>query len=177
MLKQKKSKLSGFTIIEVMIVLAIAGLILLIVFLAVPALQRSAHNTSAKNDVSSVLAGVNEYVNNNNGIVPKGEGSGIGLLGSNVGWIGNSESACAGNSPTDNCAQVKVGFYDPSNIDTYVVAPGANTPTPTSNSKVYIYYGAICLASGTAATTTGATARDYAAVYLLEGGAKECTAS
>ena len=37
--KLKKSDKDGFTIIEVMIVLAIAGLILLIVFLAVPALQ------------------------------------------------------------------------------------------------------------------------------------------
>jgi prepilin-type N-terminal cleavage/methylation domain-containing protein len=36
---------TGFTIIEVMIVLAIAGLILLIVFLAVPALEREARNT------------------------------------------------------------------------------------------------------------------------------------
>ena len=35
-------KESGFTIVEVMIVLAIAGLILAIVFIAVPALQRNA---------------------------------------------------------------------------------------------------------------------------------------
>jgi prepilin-type N-terminal cleavage/methylation domain-containing protein len=37
--KQKRQQ--GFTIIEVLIVLAIAALILLIVFLAVPALQRN----------------------------------------------------------------------------------------------------------------------------------------
>ncbi|HPW47952.1 MAG TPA: prepilin-type N-terminal cleavage/methylation domain-containing protein, partial [Candidatus Saccharibacteria bacterium] len=36
-----KKDQKGFTIIEVLIVLAIAALILLIVFLAVPALQRN----------------------------------------------------------------------------------------------------------------------------------------
>lgn len=69
-----KSKLQnnqkGFTIIEVLIVLAIAGLILLIVFLAVPALQRNSRNTQMKNAVSSVLGGINEYASNNNGSLP-----------------------------------------------------------------------------------------------------------
>jgi prepilin-type N-terminal cleavage/methylation domain-containing protein len=40
MSKKLSKKEKGFTIIEVMIVLAIAGLIMLVVFLAVPALQR-----------------------------------------------------------------------------------------------------------------------------------------
>ena len=45
MLNRTKKHRSGFTIIEIMIVLAIAGLIMLIVFLAVPALQRASRNT------------------------------------------------------------------------------------------------------------------------------------
>lgn len=65
---QKQEK--GFTIIEVLIVLAIAGLILLIVFLAVPALQRNSRNTQYKNQVSTYLGAVNEWMNNNNGIPP-----------------------------------------------------------------------------------------------------------
>lgn len=72
--KQQKgpvlSKSKGFTIIEVLIVLAIAGLIMLIVFLAVPALQRNSRNTQYKNQVSSYLGAVNEWMNNNNGQVP-----------------------------------------------------------------------------------------------------------
>jgi prepilin-type N-terminal cleavage/methylation domain-containing protein len=60
----------GFTIIEVLIVLAIAGLILLIVFLAVPALQRNSRNTQRKNDVQNILGGLSEYVNNNSGQLP-----------------------------------------------------------------------------------------------------------
>ena len=68
--KQLKKKQEGFTIIEVLIVLAIAGLILLIVFLAVPALQRNSRNTQAKSAAASVLAVVNEYTANNNGSMP-----------------------------------------------------------------------------------------------------------
>lgn len=69
--KNQKSKASaGFTIIEVLIVLAIAGLILLIVFLAVPALQRNSRNTAIKNDVQNVIGGVAEYSGANNGALP-----------------------------------------------------------------------------------------------------------
>lgn len=70
-MKRQLNKLNqGFTIIEVLIVLAIAGLILAIVFLAVPALQRSSRNTSIKNDAAGVLAGVNDYIANNGGALP-----------------------------------------------------------------------------------------------------------
>lgn len=68
--KLKKTNAKGFTIIEVMIVLAIAGLILLIVFLAVPALQRNSRNTQIKNDAGSVAGGISAYESNNAGAVP-----------------------------------------------------------------------------------------------------------
>ena len=68
-LKDDRSS-QGFTIIEVMIVLAIAGLILLIVFLAVPALQRNARNTTLKSDASAVAGGITEFVSNNDGSQP-----------------------------------------------------------------------------------------------------------
>lgn len=70
MLSNIKKRTEGFTIIEVLIVLAIAGLILLIVFLAVPALQRNSRNTQRKNEISSILGAVNEYANNNSGALP-----------------------------------------------------------------------------------------------------------
>jgi len=67
---RKDGSSEGFTIIEVLIVLAIAGLILLIVFLAVPALQRNARNTTRKNEVAAILGAVNEWSNNNSGSLP-----------------------------------------------------------------------------------------------------------
>jgi prepilin-type N-terminal cleavage/methylation domain-containing protein len=60
-----KSKQEGFTIIEVLIVLAIAALILLVVFLAVPGLQRSQANNSAKNDATKISAAITSYLSNN----------------------------------------------------------------------------------------------------------------
>lgn len=79
MLTQLRKRKEGFTIIEVLIVLAIAGLILLVVFLAVPALQRNSRNTSLKNDVQNVLGGVAEYQNVNSGASPTGV-SGTGTV-------------------------------------------------------------------------------------------------
>lgn len=52
----------GFTIIEVMIVLAIAGIILLIIFLAVPALRRSARNYERRTDAGNVAAAISTYM-------------------------------------------------------------------------------------------------------------------
>ena len=66
----KKSREQGFTIIEVLIVLAIAGLIILIVFLAVPALQRNSRNTSRREDASHLVGLVNEFIANNGGTLP-----------------------------------------------------------------------------------------------------------
>jgi len=76
----------GFTIIEVLIVLAIAGLILLIVFLAVPALQRNSRNTQRKEDAAKALAAVVEWSNNNNGVMPTtGVQQGEALANANLG--------------------------------------------------------------------------------------------
>src|SRR3990167_8506426 len=111
----QKKQSGGFTIIEVMIVLAVAGLIMLIVFLAVPALQRNSRNTQMRSDAASVLAGVNEFITNNNGSLPMTasvlvEGSGNVVI-----------TGAAGSNPTD--AKVRSGitvgwaadFDDPSN--------------------------------------------------------------
>jgi prepilin-type N-terminal cleavage/methylation domain-containing protein len=69
MFSKLKKQTEGFTIIEVLIVLAIAGLIMLIVFLAVPALQRNARNTQRNNDAATIAAGVNDCLANKNGQV------------------------------------------------------------------------------------------------------------
>ena len=57
-LKLKKRK-SGFTIIEVVLVLAIAGLIFLMVFLALPALQRSQRDALRKRQAAMYIEAFN----------------------------------------------------------------------------------------------------------------------
>ncbi len=57
--KIKQNK--GFTIIEVVLVLAIAALIFLMVFVALPTLQQSQRDTERKNDAGIVSAAVTNY--------------------------------------------------------------------------------------------------------------------
>ena len=67
----KKHKLNyGFTIIEVVLVLAIAGLIFLMIFLGLPALQRSQRDTARKSWSSNLIANLENARANNKGSIP-----------------------------------------------------------------------------------------------------------
>ena len=65
----------GFTIIEVVLVLGIAGLIFLMVFVALPALQRSQRDTQRREDVTKLVSAVKDYQSNNRGALPSGTGT------------------------------------------------------------------------------------------------------
>src|SRR5215207_5569821 len=95
----QKRKDSGFTIIEVLIVLAIAGLILLVVFLAVPALQRNARNTTRREDTGNVLSAVTEYVANNGGTLPAVQAT-----------LGTGSTATLGAAGSNTVA-ISLGYY------------------------------------------------------------------
>lgn len=71
MLKRKTNSRRGFTIIEVVLVLAIAGLIFLMVFLALPALQRSQRDTERRNKLGEFKTQIVQYQSNNRGRVPQ----------------------------------------------------------------------------------------------------------
>lgn len=66
----KESK-KGFTIIEVVLVLAIAGLIFLMVFIALPALQRNQRDTQRRNDYSMLSSAITTYSTNNGGKITR----------------------------------------------------------------------------------------------------------
>jgi prepilin-type N-terminal cleavage/methylation domain-containing protein len=140
----------GFTIIEVLIVLAIAGLIILIVLLAVPALQRNSRNTQRKNDVSAIGGAFSEYVNNNGGQVPT-----AAQFTANV--LPNS----------------KLSFYAAGSVrlnpQTSPAVPSTNVPAAGANDVMELYTDAKC-ADATTATATGATARSVIALYRVETG-------
>ncbi len=70
MTKQQFNTKRGFTIIEVVLVLAIAGLIFMMVFLALPALQRSQRDTQRRDNMSEVTSQLQQYQSNNRGAVP-----------------------------------------------------------------------------------------------------------
>lgn len=151
--KLQKEKRNGFTIIEVMIVLAIAGLIMLIVFLAVPALQRSSRNTQRKNESSQVVGSIADYVSNNNGTLP-------------------TSQATLNTAISD----AKLSFYTSANvyfggttgaIPTTATNGGNGNATTLTTEDMIFFSGAVC--SGTTATRTGASNRSYALVYAVEG--------
>ena len=63
----------GFTIIEVSLVLAIAGLIFLMVFIALPALRSSQRDTERKEAVTLLIDAIKKYQSNNRGALPSTE--------------------------------------------------------------------------------------------------------
>ena len=65
-----KQSEKGFTIIEVVLVLAIAGLIFMMVFIALPALQRSQRDSQRKNDLSRAITAIANYSSSNRGSLP-----------------------------------------------------------------------------------------------------------
>lgn len=143
-----KSK-SGFTIIEVVLVLAIAGLIFLIVFLAVPALQRSQRDTQRKSDISRFMAQINAYQSNTRGNVP----------------AQNAVGAFVTSYLTSNGDQ----FADPQS-DSYTIAQGAGT-IPAVGTIRYAT-SARCATDGS--ITGGGTPRQVAASVGLETGGAYC---
>lgn len=148
--KLQKRKENGFTIIEVLIVLAIAGLIMLVVFLAVPALQRNSRNTTRKNDVSSLLGAYSEYVNNNGGAVP---------------------ATCDGDDTTCFVKDAKLSHYDNTTATgvTFTKNTAAASPAAVTNlDQVRIYSYTKCAASGGGTTTTNASSRNIVALYAVE---------
>lgn len=69
-LRERLKNQRGFTIIEVVIVLAIAGLIFAVVFIAVPQLQAAQRDQARNNEMGRLDAAINQYQSNNNGELP-----------------------------------------------------------------------------------------------------------
>ena len=114
-----KNNKKGFTIIEVVLVLAIAGLIFLMVFLALPALQRSQRDTQRKNDASRLRAAITDYTSNNRGSLPFDD------QGLKSNFITNYvlKGGSTFNDPTTNSQYtVTVGTGKPSGIGSMLVS-------------------------------------------------------
>lgn len=123
MFTKVKNQEKGFTIIEVLIVLAIAGLIMLVVFLAVPALQRNSRNTQRKADVQALLGAISEYQSNNNGSMP------------------TTSAQVTGNA--------RLGFYATTEV---TFASGATLTTASPQNVVDIRTGVKCNGGGVTTT-------------------------
>lgn len=143
----------GFTIIEVLIVLAIAGLILLLVFQTIPTLQRSSRNSQRNEDVAAILQAVSHYELNNSAKFP---------------------SSCA--STELNCSTtLTLHQYNAStDIQFFPMDIAGQIPPPSATiGSVQLHHFYQC--SGGSATSVGAGSRDIVALYAVETGSGGAT--
>lgn len=161
------NKTKGFTIIEVVLVLAIAGLIFLVVFLALPALQRGQRDNQRKQDLSKFMSQVTAYSSNNQGQLPAYNQSGATANTSWATFVGNYLTV-GGTS-----------FADPTNGSTYAVtqqaaSTGAGLPTGVTAGNIFTYPGLTCANVSGGTGTVSITSRTLAAVIYQEQGGYYC---
>lgn len=72
-MKAKIERNKGFTILEVVLVLAIAGMIFLMVFIALPQMRRSQRDAERRDDMMLFVEAVKKYQTNNRGILPQSQ--------------------------------------------------------------------------------------------------------
>ena len=148
----------GFTIIEVALVLAIAGLIFLVVFLALPALQNSQKDTARKQDVGRVVSALESYATDHQGALPTPSGSGA--------WCSPN-----GSGGSDFCSYVnKIGTEVAGTWITTIISDGVTTEElPGKNINVFI--GLLCPSNANAGN---ATSSDAAVAVRLSNGTQYC---
>ncbi len=184
--KDNETGLGGFTIIEVVLVLAIAGLIFLMVFIALPALQRAQRDTQRRDDMARLGTALTNYQTNNNGRLPNDTGDSLihcSPTKSTVKELKDKGSSCDfvlkylnSSTATDDSESE---FVDPTG-DPYKLTFGqykkANTFNPSNlkydEKTVWLLYGARC--DGENVKETGSK-RDYVIVYKLEGAGTYCS--
>lgn len=158
-----KNNGKGFTIIEVVLVLAIAGLIFLVVFLALPALQRGQRDTQRKNDLGRFTSQVTSFQSNNQGQLPANAAAWTSFI-SNYLTTGGST------------------FAEPSSGTTYAVTASATLPVSTTapnfsganQNTIYVYTGAKCDPANASGVSANAGSRNYAALIYQEQGGFSC---
>jgi type II secretory pathway pseudopilin PulG len=148
MFTKNPPKAAGFTIIETLIVIAVAGLIFLMVFEAIPSLERNSRNNQRKQDIQTILEAVSHWELNNSGTIPDPS------LGNNF------------------LQYTPPRYYDPTNIAVHVTPDGggASAPQQTDTEKVDIYNHEKCDTIGTA-SSQGAGYYDVVAMYAIEASA------
>jgi len=156
-----KKNENGFTIVEVLIVLAIAGVIMLIVFLAVPGLERSNRNTQRKADAARVLAAISEFSSNNNGTLPnvltQASGSSSVLICTTTG------TSCTVGSGTQSVSVS--AFKNTQEVTEATAASDAGNSDNRLTDTLDIATDAICTGNNVGA---GSSSRSYAAVFEIE---------
>lgn len=148
---QNQRENSGFTIIEVVIVLAIAGLIFAVVFIAVPQLQAAQRDQARTSEMGRLQAAITQYQSNNNGELPI--------------WRDIYYRSVYRDYLDRN-------FNDPIGGRFNVRPRGENWPSYEDGRMSYLK-GYKCTGNGAGTTNTGSE-RAYAILFELEQGGLQC---
>lgn len=163
-MKKLNNKQSGFTIIEVVLVLAIAGLIFLVVFTALPQLQRSRRDTARRDQVGRILASLTQNSSNNGGSFPSNPTQFVAFAADEQGYFGTCTSEATGNLECDSLS-------DPSNGQ-FSVAQTRNT-TPNVG-QLFYDSGAVCGGTNNGQLINSSGSRKVAVAIGLEQGGSYC---
>lgn len=153
----------GFTIIEVVLVLAIAALIFLMVFVAYPALSRGQRDTQRKNDLSRASTAITNAMTNNRGRIPANV--------TDQNFI-DSYLVAGGDSFTDPSGK-------PYNIQTGDETVPTSIDAVEDVDEVTIYFtdDSVCSDSVAGGIDTGKGDRKFALRIVLEGGGVACVSN
>ncbi len=171
-MKIRSNKLTqGFTIIEVIIVLAIAGLIMAIVFLAVPNLQRSQRNNARTTDANRIAASIVDWTAANPNKLPDSSATNpdCDAILKNAGSLGSYKfTTCSQTTSTTNFPTPTV---DTMNLSKGVITDGASAPAAVSGAVMLVEQGK-CNGNSkiSTASTSGASSSSIALFYATESG-------
>lgn len=162
----------GFTIIEVVLVLAIAGLIFLVVFLAVPQLQRSQRDSQRTSDLGRFMTSLETYASNNNGRYPEDQTDTDTFI-ENYLLTGESEFADPSVGPDSTLVGTdSEGLGYTVTYGSGALTVGANDAIPTDGAEIYYHDSAQC--SNNEGELVAAGGRQIAAMVELENGVAFC---
>ena len=159
-----KQTRAGFTIIEILIVLAIAGLILTIVFIAVPQLQRNTRDNQRQNVGGNLSTELNTYSSNNQGTFP--------FNGAGATW-----AACTTLVASQGCNDWYsryingiINFKDPKTGNNFTINMSTSATLPAwAAGNIYISVGNKCSGESIAAGSGGgASSKQFALLVTLE---------
>jgi type II secretory pathway pseudopilin PulG len=153
----------AFTIIEVVLVLAIAGLIFLMVFIALPALQRNQRDAQRKRDIDRLYSAITRYRSNNKNTkylsLDSYNDSGAGFVNSYLKLDGDSFEDPDGTAYSFAGDSSSGYSYED---DAYILTD--------FNHNIYIFNNTKC--DGDKAVSSDSS--NYSISYKLEGGGSYC---
>ena len=190
-------RIKGFTLIEVALVLAIAGLIFMMVFITLPTVWANQRDSARRDDMLTLVQRLKNFQSNNNrGALPSmNNATSLEVTRSNSQYYANTKDTWfafyydyldqAFKDPAGNDYRLEIGYcskkassaytdildYMDKECDSKYGAEINKPPKYPNDEKVYVLIGAKC--EGEKAVGS-ANIRKVAVLYKLEGGGVYC---